>query len=192
MRKVAIIIALLLLGGTGVYLATRHKTPSPVVQTSTSTFSSIQDALNRSLSLKCDYMYKDIHTVAHIKNGQIRSDIMSATDPSVAGSVIIKINEKKIFYWNAQGMGFMMDMPDVHVTPTGPAQGASSPAQNTISSLEQYKQNCKEAQVADSLFLLPTNITFKSASQMMPTIPTGTMPTSGYAVPTQYQRYMPY
>lgn len=198
---VGVIIFLLLIGG-GLYLFTsKRPAMAPATQsakpTSSSVFSSIQDALNRSLSLKCTYANGDIQTVAYIKNGEIRSDISSSKNPQANGSVLMKVKDKKMYYWNGT-QGFMMTIPDVTVTPTATtATGSNTNAQNTINDLEKYKQNCQPADVSDSLFVLPTNVTFKDMSEMMKAMPTSMMPTSGangstggYAIPTQYQQYM--
>lgn len=196
---IAIIVGLLIIGAGGAYLVMRHtNTPmqsaSKVAPTSSGMFSSIQDAIARSINLRCDYTYNDIHTVAYIKNGEIRSDVTSSTNPQANGSVIIKVKDKKIYYWNSQG-GFVMDMPEMTVTPNPTTGSTGSSASNTMSDLEKYKESCKSATVADSLFVLPANIAFKDMSQMIHAMPTSAMPTGsqtgGYAVPTQYQQYLP-
>lgn len=201
MKKIGIIIAvivvLLLIGG-GAYFYMAKK--SPVMQqatsgakpTSSSVFSSIQDALARSVSLQCDFTNSQgTHVVAYIKNGAIRSDITSSTNAKEDGSLIMK--DKKMYFWNAQKTGFMMDMSTLQITPT------PGSAQNTVADLEQYKKYCKGATVADSLFVLPTDIKFTDYSQMMHAMPSVKVPTTSasanpstgnYAIPTQYQQYM--
>lgn len=198
MKKFAIIgvvVLLLLLLGGGLYLYQSRKANLPAASNSTSSnpvFSSIQDALNRSLSLKCQYSTGDVETIAYIKNGEIRSDITSSKNPEANGSVIIKSKDKKIYFWNAQKTGFVMTLPDATVTPTGvPSQGSS--AENSLNDLEKYKQNCKVADVDDSLFTLPTDVKFTDTSELMkalPTTPAGSGSTGGYTIPTQYQQYM--
>lgn len=195
----AVVILLLLLAGAAYFFGVK-KQPAmheemAAKPTNSSVFTSIQDALNRSISLKCTYTSGDIQTVAYIKNGEIRSDVTSSKNPQANGSVIMQVKNKKMYYWNGT-QGFVMTIPDVTVTPTGmQATQAGSNGQNTMSDLEKYKQDCQPADVADSLFVVPTNVTFKDMSEMMKAMPSVVVPTSkgstgGYAIPTQYQQYM--
>jgi len=145
-------------------------TPQP---THASVFSSIQDALTKNLSLKCDYVdTKQIHTVAYIKNGVIRSTVTDKNNPSQSGNMIMK--DKKMYYWNDAGtIAMVMAMPEVtgaapSVTPT------DNNGQQVMSNLEQYKQSCVVATVDDSLFELPKGVTFQDQTQMMKMMPTGT------------------
>lgn len=198
MKKVLILVILVvLLGAGGYYLYKHNKTyvqPTAPTTSSGNVFTSIQDALNRSLSLSCDFTDANgVHTVAYIKNGAIRADVTGKT-PQESGSMIMK--DKKIYYWNSS-MAIMMDVPSITVTP-GPTESpaSSNAGEVTMNSLEQYRQHCKVATVADNLFALPANVKFSDASQMMKGLPTN-VPTSsststgGYAVPTQYQQYLP-
>lgn len=189
---IAIIVVLLIIGG-GAYFYMAKKSPvmqvaSSAKPTNASVFSSIQDALARSVTLQCDYTNaQGTHVMAYIKNGEIRSDITSSTNAKENGSLIMKDN--KMYFWNVQKTGFMMDMSTLQVTPT------PGSAQNTVADLEQYKKYCKGATVADSLFVLPTDIKFTDYSQVMHAMPSIKVPTTspstgGYTIPTQYQQYM--
>lgn len=180
------VLIILLAGGGYFYAMNRAKTmtTTPVLPTkAASAFTSIQDALTKSLSLKCDYTYNTIHTVAYIKNGMVRSDVVDTKDASLSGSVIIK--DKKIYYWNAQKVGFMMAMPEISVTPS--ISPAVNSGQSALQNLEKYKNSCKVAAVGDDLFVLPSDITFTDQTQMMRLQPTGT---SGTNYQQQAQQYM--
>ena len=192
---VAVAVAILLVIGAGAYLASKHRAPvmQPSMQVQKQSpsplFSSIQDALsNKALSLRCDFTDANgERVVAYIKNGAILADVIVNT-PQESGSVLMM--NKKIYFWNAS-TGMMMDMPNMTVTPTPGA--STSQTQSAVADLEKYKESCKQAVVADSLFVLPTNVKFTDESQVMNSMPTSAVgPTGGYAVPTQYQQYIPH
>ena len=84
----ASIVVVLILGGAG-YMVMGKNTAKPMETsatpqpspTSSSAFSSIHDAMTKSLSLKCDFSDEKTNqkTIAYIKGGAIRSDIMGKT-----------------------------------------------------------------------------------------------------------------
>lgn len=189
---IRIVVALVILVVLGVAAFTLLKKNKPVQnlpktsikQPENNVFSSIQDALSKSLSLQCDYTDTNgIKTVAYIKNGAVRGDITGKT-PDASGSIIVK--DKKMWFWNDKG-GFTLDVPDI--TPSANSQTGNNPQnsqeQNLMSSLEQYKNSCKTAVVADSLFVPPVNIQFQDMSKLVPSIPSGVPKTSG--APSQEQ-----
>ncbi|HET9946830.1 MAG TPA: hypothetical protein VFQ63_02090 [Patescibacteria group bacterium] len=185
--KVAVIVGvviLALLGVSGYFLLSHNATKSLVNPTQSekpkeaSVFNSIQDALTKSLSLKCDYTTGTMHNVAYIKNGQVRSDFSDSKDQSQSGSVIVKVSDKKVYFWNAQKMGFVFAMPDISkITPgatsAGSPSGSQNSAQNMVGDLEQYKKYCQSATVDDSLFVVPTDVKFTDQSEMMKAFTTG-------------------
>ena len=62
-----------------------------------------------------------------------------------------------------------MAMPEITVTPgAGSATSAPNQGQQTLSSLEQYKNSCKPAAISDSEFDLPKDVKFQDLSKMMP------------------------
>ncbi len=137
--------------------------------TKSTVFTSVQDALSKSLSLKCEYTdtTNGTKTTAYIKNGAVRADTTSA-NANESGSVIMK--DKKMYFWNAQG-GFMMEVPDVTPEPGTPTPKGNQ-AEDIMKDLEKYKESCKPAVVADSLFTPPSDVTFTDFSKMMQ-VPTG-------------------
>lgn len=183
---IGVIVLLAFVGGGYYYMLQAEKsiipsvTPTPT--SSATLFNSIQDALSKSLSLKCDYTYNTMHTLAYIKNGKIRADVTDAKNASLSATAVIK--DKKIYYWNAQKMGFMMAMPQASVTPS--SGDSSESGQQTLQNLEKYKQYCKTAAVADDLFDIPADIKFTDTTQMMRLSPTG----SAGSYQQQMQQYM--
>lgn len=192
-----ILVIILLLAAGSVYYYMQKQTKMPVVQQAlqaknTTAFSSIQDALNKSLSLQCDFTDANkTHTVAYIKNGAIRAEVTSPTNPEENGSILVK--NKTIYYWTAQKTGMMLAMPTISVTPVAETP---VPQQNTetslLASLEQYKKYCKVAVVASSLFIVPTDVKFTDETKLMQTMPTVSSENQQHAaVPTEYQQYLP-
>ncbi len=185
------IVALLLVGGGAYYFMSNKSgglpstTSTPSGQTTGSVFSSIKDALSKSLSLECSFTDTEgRQTKSYVKNGAVRADI---TAPKVedSGSVIVK--DKKIYFWNSKG-GFMMEVPET--TPgAGQPSGTGSQAQagNVLDTMEKYKSSCKPGVVADNLFIPPTTVQFQDFSKMMQP----SAPPVGAAVPTiDYSKYM--
>lgn len=204
MRRVPLIIILILIivaGITGYYLSVRTKnasSPSKIAQankpTSAPLFQSIQDALAKSLSLQCQFTDDQNRAItAYIKGGAIRADTI-AQKPEESASVIVK--DKKIYFWNTTTkQGFMMTMTDQQVkdiqnTMMQKQSGSTSASptdqgKNMVDTLEKFKDHCKVAVVADSLFVAPTDITFQNISTMMPSI--SAMPSIN---PSNYQQMM--
>lgn len=173
---IAAVIIVILLGVGGYMVLGKSKTApsSSNTQTqkeNTNAITSIQDAIAKSMTLTCDYTTPEGTTVkAYIKGGKIRSDVVGKT-ANDSGSAIIM--GKKVYFWNAQG-GFMMDMPDITVTPAKGQDTVENKGSSTLDALEQYKQYCKVGSVSDSLFVLPTGVKFQDMSQMMNAYPSGT------------------
>ena len=188
----AVIVLLIVIGG-GYYLFSRSKFSPTTYKTpestqTTSVFTSIQEALSKSLSVQCAYTDNSgKKVVAYIKNGMVRSDITDTKDQTQSGSVILK--DKKIYYWNAQKIGFMMAMPEVSVTPSVTVTQQQNTGENTLQSLEQYKQYCHVATVADTVFVIPTDVKFTDTSKIMQMMPTG-VPTGNTNAQQQMEQYM--
>ena len=177
MNKTAIIVVVVLLLGVGGYFVTQRSSNSSMNSNGagSSPFSSIQDALSKSLSLQCTFTDEDgRETKTYIKAGAVRTDF-TGTKSAESGSMIFK--DKKMYTWNSETKeGFMMEVPDVKITPsqTTTSDKATNPA-DALAMIEKYKDSCKPATVADSLFTPPSDIKFTDFSNMMKqfTQPTG-------------------
>lgn len=188
------VIGLLVLVALGVMVLSKSKKAPEVASTqaptptSTSLISSIKDALAHSVSLSCSFTTPEgVKTVASIKNGMIRSDFTGNTAQK-SGSVIMR--DKKIYFWNGT-TGMIMSVPEVTPSPSvNPTGSTTSQGQDVMENLEQYKAYCHPATVADSLFVIPTNVKFQDTSSMMKGVSTGTMMPATTGVPTQYQQMM--
>lgn len=175
-----LLIAVLLLLGTGYYLykhrtmpaATSMQAPKP---TSTSMFTSIQDALAKSLTLQCSFT-DDMNrkTTAYIKSGAVRVDFVGTNSAQMYNSMSVIMKDQRIYMWDPakkQGMTMVFAIPTGAMMATGtPTTGTTQPSQNganVLSSLDKFKDSCKPAVVADTMFTIPTDVTFQDLSKMM-------------------------
>lgn len=155
----------ILLGVGGFLVVNQNKSKTLVSQeTKNESFTSIRDALSRSLSLECDFTDEEGNkTKSYIKNGLMRADITSAKEGE-SGSVVIK--DKKIYFWNVRGEGFAMAMPEENSD-----DKTNNQANEVIKDVEKYKESCKTASVADSIFDIPSNIKFSDISEILKSTP---------------------
>lgn len=134
---------------------------------SSNAFTSIKDALSKSVSIACTYTDPEgRETKTYIKNGAIRTDVSGES----AGSVIMK--DKTMYSWDpAKKEGVKMVLDEKMMNPEGEKvegynQDWQSP-EEAAEALEQYKDNCKAEIVSDSLFVPPTDVKFMDLSEMM-------------------------
>jgi hypothetical protein len=169
-------VIVLIIIAAGAYLlmgknqSTENQQSSAPNQENASVFSTIKDALSKSVSLECNFTDESGRsTVSYIKNGAVRANI-SASDPSQSGSVIVKDN--RMYFWNEEG-GFTMEFTDEMMEGVAPT-GQSSQGQDIVATLEKYKESCKAAVVSDSLFTPPSDVKFQDYSSMIKNLaPTG-------------------
>jgi len=192
-------VVLLFLAGTGYYLykhRTRPETTSmqTVSPTPSGVFASIQEALSKSLTLQCTFTDDMNHkTNAYIKAGAVRVDVVGTNPNQPYNAVSTIMKNQKIYSWDPakkQGMVMTFAMPTGMMTTSVPVTGmpSTSPNQtspngtNFINMLEKFKESCKTAVVADSMFVPPTDVTFQDLSKIMPSgMPTQqSHPTSSY------------
>lgn len=162
-----IIVVVLVVAGVGGFLVMGKggKSSSPL-SSATGTFSSIKDALSRSMTLECEYSDETGRKVkSYIKNGAVRADVVSS-NVEESGSTIMK--DKKMYFWNAQG-GFTMTLPDDQGTAEGQEESKNSQGKELLEDLERYKNQCKTSVVSDSLFTPPSDVKFQDMSGLFPT-----------------------
>lgn len=129
---------------------------------------SIQEALQKSLSLQCDYTdASGRKSVTYIKAGAIRSDF-NGSNGDESGVMLMK--DGKAYIWNTvkkEGVTMEFDMAQMG---RNMKENTQIPGQNPadfVKELEQYKQYCHTATVADSLFVVPTDVKFTDLTSMM-------------------------
>ncbi len=164
--KVLVIAAALIIavGAGAVFFMGKNPGGESVMQNGENAFTSIRDALSRSISLECEITDSQGRTTkAYIKNGAVRAD-MEAQNPEDSGSMIMK--DKMIYAWNGT-QGFTMQIPD-EANAMGEYEGQEeNQGEQLLDDLENYKDNCKPAVVSDSLFTPPSDVTFTDMSKMM-------------------------
>lgn len=168
---IPVIVVILILLGAGGYLFMNSKkavTPTgntvntKVETTGGNIFTSIKDALSKSISLKCDYpdpTGKGTIT-SYIKNGAVFVASMNMGTQG-NGSAIIKDN--KMWLWNTttkQGMLFDLNTGN-NGTP------AVNQSDKVLQEMEKYKSYCKTDVVSDSLFTPPVDVKFQDLNALM-------------------------
>lgn len=182
---VIVIVLLLLLGG-GAFLAFKNKPAQPgAVNTNveqgqtqdSNVFTSIKDALAKSLSLECTYQdEKGNETKTFIKGGAVRVEAkMSAEGKTTNSQAIMK--DKKMYTWDdATKKGVIFEIPEesLQTTPSAQAPAGDNKGESLLADIEKYKDSCKTSVVSDSLFTPPTDVEFQDMSKIFQNIPTGT------------------
>ncbi len=192
MKNLIPVVVVLLLLGVGGYVFMNSQKAKPVTmekKTSGSTqqegnvFTSIRDALAKSLSLKCEYPNPDGKggkVTSYIKNGAVRVMNMGMNTEGY-GHAIMK--DSKMWIWSEgknEGMMLTLNKPEAE---KAAAEKKEDQSEQVLEEMEKYKNSCKTEVVADSLFTPPANVRFadlegmmkKAGSDMMKQIPTGMM-----------------
>ena len=197
-KIIPVIILCIILLGVGSYVAyshyldpTLHQNSSIVAGQKTSSrpmFHSIKDAMNKSISLTCEYTDSTQKiTKVYIKGGIVRADTQNSGNAQEVDSVIMKNN--KLYVWsNRQNQGTVIDFSiNQNSTISGMMNQQSSDSsemkgENFMKDLETQKEHCKPSIIADSLFTVPSEITFIDLGNMVKMNSTG--------APINYQQYM--
>jgi outer membrane lipoprotein-sorting protein len=163
MKKIIFLVCLILvLGGCG-KAAQNQEQSQTQNQEDKGIFSSIKDAFNRSLTLRCEFTDESGQkSVNYIKNKMIRTETLQD------GKQIYGLfRDNKMYLWgpdSKQGMVFNLD--DMN----GQGQPGVDNVQTTddiISGLEQFKDKCRVDNVADTLFAVPSDVTFSNLNDLM-------------------------
>jgi len=157
------VVGLIVLGGVVAYFLKGQNAST----TGSNAFTSIKDALSKSVSLECNYSDKDgKQSKSYIKNGAVRVDMKNSQNPDESASIIMK--DKKMYSWTAKKIGFMMDLPEEEMdNPEVAVSEGSEQKEDIISDLEKYKDACKPAVVSDNLFTPPADVKFTNLSEML-------------------------
>jgi hypothetical protein len=209
MKNAVIGLVLLLVLGAGGYLYLNSrgmvpKVPGAMVGNNTAkgggVFTSIKDALSKSVSLKC--VYKDeqgVETTSYIKNGAVRVMMAGSTDVQQPNNIIMK--DMKMNMWSdttKEGILLTIDTP-TDVTPPEVPPGTELSEDNKgagqqesiLATIEKYKDACKPEVVADSMFTVPTDVKFQDMSalqkEMMKGLPQAPQ---GEGDSQDYQKYL--
>lgn len=190
MKNLVIALVVLAILGAGGYYVMKSQSNKPATPgttaapTSAGPFSSIKDALMKSLSLKCEY--PDPKTKAtvttYIKNGAVRVMGMSIQNNKSSNAIM---KDNKMWIWSegeTQGMMLDLNIPATGKKVTGEPTKEDQ-RERVLAEMEQYKNYCKTDVVSDSFFAPPSNVTFTDLQNMMKDlkVPSGMMPSG---VPT--------
>lgn len=187
MKKILPVLVILILLGVGgyFYMSSRGTTPkTPFGAASNSTggnvFTSIKDALSKSMSLKCVYKdEKGVQTTTYIKGGAVRVMMEGVKEKEQPNNIVLK--DKKMYMWDeVSKTGFTFTMTEPKISPvkvTGkiPEAPANKDA-SLLAEIEKYKDSCKAEIIADSFFTPPADIKFQDMSafteNLMKQVPT--------------------
>jgi len=158
-KKIILIICFVLLVGLAAFylLNSKKEIGNPSVVDSVSTFLNIEDALNKKLSLYCEFSGEDGYVVkSYIKNGAIRVSSASGEMISV---------ENKMYIWDSkinQGIVYDINMSQNATSSTGVTQTT-----NYLEVINEHKDLCKVSTVDDSFFVIPTEVEFQDMSKFL-------------------------
>lgn len=168
MKKILpIIIVIAVLGVGGYFYMNSRSSQSPsqsgAQKTAGSVFTSIKDAISKSIPLKCEYTKDGKKTTAYIKGEQISTtyDI----DATKKGHVLV-LGKTTYFWEDGKTEGSKMTITDEQIK-QGQEMVKKSQKEDTVEQLEQYKQDCKQEIVANSVFEVPSNIKFVDLNEQM-------------------------
>lgn len=147
----------------------------------------VTSALTGSGSVKCEYTGEDGAVVtAYVKNGMVRTNISGG--PEGDGSFLMK--GKTFWTWqDSTKQGMTYTVPDVTPVETEAVESEGNMSEKVASDLEKYKDSCTSENVSDSMFEVPSDVSFQDLSQVM----NGSIPDAmqqGVEIPQDYQQYL--
>lgn len=150
--------------GAGCGKQTAQNQPTQT-QEKQSIFSSIKDAFDRSIALRCDYIDEDGEkTVTYIKNKRIYLESEPTTSTDGQTSVFRGlIKDDKMYIWgDTSDKGIVFDFKTIKDEPPKMGGKEIKSTQDVIDKLEEKKDKCRAESVSDDKFELPTKIQFVS------------------------------
>lgn len=177
MKKLLLIIFVLALLGGGYYVFSgKAQLPNVKQMVEQKVTSSIADAVKNAVSLKCDYTDEQGNKMTtYVKGTNVRITGYTMA-PGQTGNALMK--DGKMYMWDdvkKQGSVIELNMEDV-------AEGAQDAADSmdskptsagavswtdTLAGLEKIKDSCKPETIADSMFTVPTDVTFTDFAAQM-------------------------
>lgn len=136
-------------------------------KTQDNVFTSIRDAMSKSIVLRCEYLDEDGETtIAHIKGKVIA---LEAAKPDADGKIIKGIAmDEKLYFWAdgaEKGTYFnILDPEDKEDEGTSMQGDKVQNIDDIINKLEANKEKCSNAQVPASMFELPQGVEFEEWS----------------------------
>jgi len=121
-----------------------------------SVFNSIEDAIAKSLSLKCEYKVGENTTIAYVKGNSVK--IEGSWEGNNSSIVIMKDN--KLWTWDTvkkEGVILPLDMGEEEESTTG---------KDIIGGIEAQREFCKVSVFSDSIFDVPTDVKFQDLGDL--------------------------
>jgi len=202
-KALPVVVVVLLLLVAGYFLKGAKKSGLPATNNQGgSVFTSIKDALSKSMSLKC--VYKDdkgVETTSYIKDGSVRVMTSGTGDADQYGSILMR--DKKMYMWSdVTKKGFTLSLKEPENVSPGAQEnkpdsvnGAGQDQESVLAQIEKYKDACKVEVIADSYFTVPTDVEFQDMDalqkQMMQGLPSNQDEISGSAPGgADYEKYI--
>jgi hypothetical protein len=164
MKKILFVFCLVLLLASCGQQAQNQQTQVPA-QKDKGVFSSIRDAFDRSLTLRCEYIDEDGQkSINYIKNKMIRTESADTSGQQVYGL----FRDDKLYLWGPgsnQGMVFELDA----LKESNDVEMGGETIHGTddiINELEQRKDKCSTQSVPDSLFEVPQDVNFTNLNEL--------------------------
>jgi hypothetical protein len=183
---IIVVVTIVLIGGFS-YFSKSGKGPGQSTkvgstETKKDIFSSIKDAMSRSLSLKCEYQGTEGKTTTYIKGSMVRVMYEVSDDKTKSGNAIIKDN--KMWIWTeGEKEGIVLEISEKDTT------NPQANKEKILEELEKFKDKCSSSVVSDSMFSPPSGIVFKDLSkfqeEMMKNLDTTGVPTDTSGEPSQ-------
>jgi hypothetical protein len=125
-------------------------------------FSSIKDAFDRSVSLRCEYVDENGEvSINYIKNKMIRTE--AAETKEGATKVYALFRDDKMYAWDDKsGNGMVLNIAGMKEDPATVGNAEVRSTDDIISVLEGKKDKCWAESVPDSYFEVPGNIKFQT------------------------------
>lgn len=162
---IILVIVLIVIGGF-VYFSKGSKPLGTQVEKGSSStqkniFTSIKDAMTKSLSLKCEYQGEHGKTTTYLKGNNVRVMYQALEGDGKSGHAIMKDNQ--IWIWTEgekEGLVFNIEESDKNTQ----EPKTETNREQILDELEKYKNQCSAAVVSDSMFTPPSGVDFKDMS----------------------------
>lgn len=124
-------------------------------------FSSIRDAFDRSMSLRCEYVDEEGNaSVNYIKNKMVRTE---AVDAEQGLKIYGLFRDEKMYFWTeGSSEGMIFDLSGMGEEPGEMGGTEVRSVDDIITELEAKKDMCRTESVPDSYFELPAGVNFQS------------------------------
>lgn len=128
-----------------------------------SLFTSIKDALSdKTLSFACEFNNPEGGVVeTYVKNGIVR---ISVNQESGLDQNEMLLTNNKIYLWNEETKDGIVYEVDENLIDE--SSNADSIRDNYFRMIDEYKDNCKSTSIEDSLFEVPSDVSFRDMSEL--------------------------